>query len=123
MRARRRPRLVERSYIVGPPRAGLHGEVFGWIGLGSRWRSVPNATLSVGLSSDFTTNFPKKPPRVSPLRVACRRGVGGLPDAVGGLPDAASVACPTRHRWPARRGIGGLPDAVGGLPTRRGWPA
>src|SRR5579885_2003505 len=48
-----------------PPARGLHGEVFGWIGLGSRWRSVPNATLSVGLSSDFTTNFPKKPPRVS----------------------------------------------------------
>src|SRR5579885_2375022 len=53
-----------------PPARGLHGEVFGWIGLGSRWRSVPNATLSVGLSSDFTTNFPKKPPRVSPQGVA-----------------------------------------------------
>src|SRR5579885_505914 len=64
-------RGTSRPYRVGPPLAGLHGEVFGWIGLGSRWRSVPKATLSVGLSSDFTTNFPKKPSRVSPLRVAC----------------------------------------------------
>src|SRR5579883_290608 len=53
-----------------PPARGLHGEVFGRIGLGIRWRSVPNATLSVGLSSDFTTNFSKKPPRVSPQGVA-----------------------------------------------------
>ncbi len=77
------------TYIVGPPLAGLHGEVFGWIGLGSRWRSVPNATLSVGLSSDFTTNFPKKPPRVSPLRVACRALARASVHASGGGPTAA----------------------------------
>jgi len=52
------------------------------------------------------------------LRVACRRGVGGLPDAVGGLPTLLAwtplartlLAC--RRYWPA--------DATG-LPTPLAW--
>src|SRR5579885_1483962 len=102
---------MEGSYIVGPPLAGLHGEVFGRIGLGIRWRSVPNATLSVGLSSDFTTNFSKKPPRVSPLRVACQARAWASVTADGATPCG----------WPARRSHG-LPLPLMGPPLAGGLP-
>src|SRR5579885_2605516 len=101
--ARARPMQATRKgwpyYIRSrrPPTGGLHGEVFGRIGLGIRWRSVPNATLSVGLSSDFTTNFSKKPPRVSPQGVALGPGRPHAPDRPHGWQA-------TRRREATRKG-------------------